>query len=129
MCVVCVPTHAHTHTHTLSLALSLSHTHTGNKPYYSAGQGKGAAEHTSRGLMHITPLVTFFSMQVDMRAYMFVSACACVLVRLMWCVCVRARACVWRNIIQNTCVCTAGGASRSCCVAGGGRVFIFQFAI
>mmetsp|Transcript_91856 Transcript_91856/g.148291 ORF Transcript_91856/g.148291 Transcript_91856/m.148291 type:complete len:701 (-) Transcript_91856:59-2161(-) len=58
----------------------------GNKPYYSAGQGKGASEHTSRALVQITPLVTYLSMQEELRdrtLCLLVSFTVCLLVSFM----------------------------------------------
>lgn len=39
----------------------------GNKPYYSAGLGKGAGEATSAPLVQITPLVVYFIMLEEQR--------------------------------------------------------------
>lgn len=39
----------------------------GNKPYYSAGMGNGAAEMTSIALVHITPIIVFLIVQEDER--------------------------------------------------------------
>lgn len=39
----------------------------GNKPYYSAGMGKGATEATSLGLVLVTPLLVYLSVQEELR--------------------------------------------------------------